>query len=546
MNRKDIPEWDWTDYQYYPEDEHLTRAQLNQKIITDPVYWCKYELRFNPIEFDNEQYLERLALIKAAGYDESYYPRSKASQAEFIRQSCLPNMRYIITAAGRRGGKTTALTGIATYLLFKIFSWNNPPIDDWNIVLFAHREVHTQKVILKGIKNRVLSSKNLWKYMKRDTVDTLEFVNNTNIYTVPATDEEKMRGITRAIVLIGDEGRYVADDSFNVIMPIINEHPIIQLRDGAFKRVRPRLIVISTPEGFNNWFAKRWMMANDVNSPADQVALRWHSLDNPYQDAQDIINDIELDPLFWRQEYAAEFLATSGAFWTPALLDQCTPGLKDTDDKPTLTLSLEGVHGARYYWGIDWGATNDSTVIWVLEDVGGKGITKFVKEFIKTEYDEQLRYIEQLARYLPPVLVRADRAGRAQNNHLARTLKLPLDPVDGQYMGKEWKTQAFSNVKMLMQMKRLFFPYIRKHREQMLGLNVTRTQGGYLSFSDKAVGHDDYVDAMVLAASCLNLYGGYRPQIRIEGMRPDVDAELEYYQMDGRGTGYQPKFKRVL
>jgi len=125
-NVNDIPEWDW-DYEPLEEDEHLTHPELCKRIISDPIYFSKYELNFFPLELDIELYNERLQLLVNRGYPENMYPKSKSSQADFIRACCDPRYKYVFGCMGRRFGKTSGLTVPICYHAFTSYSMYMPP-----------------------------------------------------------------------------------------------------------------------------------------------------------------------------------------------------------------------------------------------------------------------------------------------------------------------------------------------------------------------------------------------------------------------------------
>ena len=252
-------------------------------------------------------------------------------------------------------------------------------------------------------------------------------------------------------------------------------------------------------------------------------SIRWHSFDSAQYEYQESANSL-LKPNakheWWRQEFSAEFLTISNGFFFPDELDE----IIDYDIPEFGSLHPTN---AKTYWGIDWGASKDSTVIWIMEDVPNGLKTKYIKEIKNTEYDKQIDYIVNLSHTIKPTIIKADVGGRAQNTILANKYGLPIHPPIGVSMALQSKHELYHNAKYAIQSKQVVCPLNKKWYEQMVGITAERSMSGYLMFSDKAVGFDDYVDAFVLACSCKRPTGGYSTSYSI-GKRTPRERDTIY------------------
>jgi hypothetical protein len=354
----------------------------------------------------------------------------------------------------------------------------------------------------------------------------LKFAQNVRLYAIPMSDVAHIQGQTNALRVMADEAARMKDPLlFPTIERILTEKTTVQLADGTWYPYGVQMVLTSTPEGVADNFAQEFMNASQQSIPGYK-AIRWHSFDSPYYDHEKSLN-LLLKPnpreLWWRQEFAAEFLHIAHNFFKPEYLDDnIRDSIGEWGNREPSNYPL--------HWGIDWGEARDSTVIWINEDKGKKVRTKFVKEFVKTKYDTQKDYIINLAEDLKPKLVKADDSQRALNTILANEYKLPLVPLTGVSMNLQAKHHMYNQTLFMLQSGLVECPPNRKWYEQMVGITVKETASGYQSFSDQAVGFDDFVDAFVLCNSCKPVYGGYSPIHRVAKAEPTEKRDWTIYK----------------
>jgi len=507
----DFPPWNWEIYNPKEEDEELDfYKELCPLIANNVEYWCKYELDFEPWKFDKKRREKILKYMKKNKIDTNiYYPLYGFGQFDGIKAMVNPDIREVVIVAGRRSGKTMSYFAATTFLAWNNFSFFNPPRSPMGVIVCSHRREHAVDVIMSEIKSRLNYTKNIKNYITNDSKMSIEFGPiNTTIYSIPTSRYEQVKGYTNPLKIFMDETVLIKDNRvFSAIRPLLNQRGVVTLEDGTKKEYNIGMVLTSTPEGMNNYFASRFFLAQEKDS---MFSLRWHSLDSPYVNYKGVIDELlepNCDLLMWRQEYGAEFLYVANSFYTPEWVDKSI----NFDLRPfgELTPSYRPL-----YWGIDWGAVRDSTVIWVWEDMGNRLRFKFAEEIRNTEYDEQVDRIVYLSTIIKPTIIKADLAGRAQNTILANKYGLPLSPVEGVSMNLQGKHHLYMHAKTMLQAGYLECPPNPKWREQMIGISATKSMNGvYLSFSKEHVGFDDWVDAFVLATSCKELIGGvYKPQ----------------------------------
>jgi hypothetical protein len=532
---KDWPDWNMEKYTQQEGDEHLDwETEFLPLIKNDPVYFTRYELDFVPWEYGEVDRQERLLKIDELELDRKLYPDYGYGQADLLRAICDDSLDHVIAACGGRSGKTLTYFAASMCNLFQR-PWNlkNPPRSPMSVLIGSYRQDHAILVIMAEIKSRLQYTKNIKNYLvgkgsKKGSKTMVEFAQNLRLYTLPMSEVSHIQGQTNAIRVMVDEASRIRDPMiFPTIERMLTEKTVVQLADASWYKYGVQMVLTSTPEGMVDEFAQEFHNASQQHIPGYK-AIRWHSFDSPYYDHVKGLN-LLLKPnareLWWRQEFGAEFLHISNNFFGPEVLDK---NIKDDigewgNDSPS---------SRPLHWGIDWGEARDSTVIWVNEDLGGPRVrTKFIKEFIKTKYDEQKDYIVNLAERLKPKIVKADDNQRALNTILANDYKLPLIPVTGVSMNLQAKHHMFNQTLYMLQAGLVDCPPNRKWYEQMIGIVVKETPAGYQSFSGKkTVGFDDFVDAFVLCNSCKSVYGVYSPKHSIQRREPMGKRDWSKYK----------------
>ncbi|UCD28936.1 MAG: terminase family protein [Planctomycetota bacterium] len=148
------------------------------------------------------------------------------------------------------------------------------------------------------------------------------------------------------------------------------------------------LDVASTPKGRDNIFAE---LQNNDTFTRSIVTL---------QDAIDAGLDVDVDQIrqsmnddeLYRQEFGCEFLDESSAFLTYEQIAGAEDPLLDKEFK----LTALGLCRGDLYCGVDIGRHRDLTVMWVVEEVDGRLITRGVRESLGEPFRQQHSVLHEL------------------------------------------------------------------------------------------------------------------------------------------------------
>lgn len=174
-----------------------------------------------------------------------------------------------------------------------------------------------------------------------NTNRTVEFINGGGIAIYSMDNPDSIRGEAFNVAIL-DEAAMMADGVWQEAI-----QPTLADNDGD-------AIIISTPKG-RNWFWDEWRRGKaDMEYAASWTAP---SSDNPNpniqraaQRAKDRISDRR-----YRQEWLAEFLEDGGGVF------------RNVRKQATLPRLQAPIEGHAYVFGVDWGRSDDSTVITVID-----------------------------------------------------------------------------------------------------------------------------------------------------------------------------------
>jgi len=131
-----------------------------------------------------------------------------------------------------------------------------------------------------------------------------QLTNGSVIQARSLDDVQRGRGPTLDLLWI-DEAREVAPVAYKTLIPTL----------AVKKGVR---IITTTPNGFDYWWETFYKTA--LEAIPGYWACKYRSLDNPAMDPEEVeASRREMDPLFFQQEWEAEFVSFSGAIYGPAL-----------------------------------------------------------------------------------------------------------------------------------------------------------------------------------------------------------------------------------
>ena len=183
-------------------------------------------------------------------------------------------------------------------------------------------------------------------------------------------------------VVVVDEAAMIGEQTYtDVIQPTVAD------RDGV-------IVLISTPKR-RNWFWREFVRGQAdgksiVSFTAPSAANPMPTIRQAAERAQYVVPERT-----YRQEWLAEFIDDTGG------------GFRNINEAATAIPQLERLPGHEYIFGVDWGKTNDYTVITVLDTHGNQVV--HVDRFNQIDYVIQLGRLNGLAARFQPVTIIAER-----------------------------------------------------------------------------------------------------------------------------------------
>jgi phage terminase large subunit-like protein len=282
---------------------------------------------------------------------------------------------------------------------------------------------------------------------------------------------ENLRGAGLDFVVL-DEAAFMADSVWGEVV-----RPMLLTTEGS-------ALFLSTPLG-KNWFWRVWQAGRDP------LESDWQAFHYP-TGASPLISQSELDSIrrstverVWQQEYEAQFLEGEGAVFR---------GIAAASGAP---MDAEPEAGRRYVMGVDWGKSNDYTVLVVLDVTESPAQMVAMDRFNKIDYAFQRKRLGALyERWKPRVVwAEANSIGTPNIEDLSRA-GIPVRPfmttakskpplIEGLALAIERGDVALQGHDVLL--------------DELAAYTLERLAGGGYRYSAPAGGHDDTVIALALA-----------------------------------------------
>lgn len=254
--------------------------------------------------------------------------------------------RFRVLAAGRRFGKTrlgSALC-IATGITGGRAWWVGP---SYPVASVGWRQIKRLAVQVPGATIR-------------EGERLIEFVGGGSVQVRSADNPDSLRGEGLDFAVL-DECAFIKEDAWREAL-----RPALSDRQG-------RAMFISTPKG-RNWFWRAFMRGREDGG--EWESWRLPTSDNPYIPPAEIEAARAMLPeRTFQQEYLAEFLEHGAGVF------------RRVQEAATLKPLQAREDGAQYVGGIDWGRTNDYTVLSVLDATTRRQVA--LDRFSQTEYEVQ-------------------------------------------------------------------------------------------------------------------------------------------------------------
>lgn len=190
---------------------------------------------------------------------------------------------------------------------------------------------------------------------------------------------DSIRGEAFHLIVMDEAARLPEDAWTDVIMPTLADY------DGD-------AVLISTPKG-RNWFYNEWQKGRAGRD--DIHSWKAPTTDNPMPTIRKAANKVReiVSERTYRQEWLAEFVESGGVF-------------RNIRQLATGVFQPNGMHQHTYIFGIDWGRSEDFTVVTVY-DLTAKTLCH-IDRYNHIDYNVQAGRVRALAEKFRPLAIVAE------------------------------------------------------------------------------------------------------------------------------------------
>lgn len=393
--------------------------------------------------------------------------------------------RFKIVNIGRQAGKTTmtAIDALHKALFHKEFQ----------VVVFSRNENQSKKLlsmirefIMRGdrhMKGSLKSGRGEFfseqiDHSKPNNTQQLSFRNGSSIISLPATDGA--RGYTANHVIL-DEASFMEDEVYESVI-----EPMVTHSGGS-------MTLLSTPNGQKGFFYEIF----DPNGSGrhEEYSKYWFpSTICPEPNVQAFVElkKATADALTFNQEYMAEFTSSKSTYFKE---DQLQRALSED-------LEFQDSWSGPCFMGVDWGKKDDQSVIAVVAKEEDYYKLVYLHAFPKnTNYKDVVEQVGELRKRFNVGKVVADYgAGDAQINEME-------DKgwhVEGFNFSLQSKIKVYSFLKRLLEREKFKMPQEKQLLSEFRSFEYEITIHGNMKLHHPKGGHDDRLDAIVLALKSFN------------------------------------------
>jgi hypothetical protein len=237
-----------------------------------------------------------LATLVAHGLDPALFCRDRLGfepdpwQAKLLRSKA----PQCILNCGRQVGKSTVVAALALHTcLYRPGAL---------VLVIAPSQRQSRELFIKTMN--FLQCLEPPEATEEETKLSLMLSNGSRVVTLPGDNSRTVRGYSAPALIIEDEAAFVADETFDALIPMLAAAP-----DG-------RIVLMSTPHIAAGHFYQAWHGPGDweryehPTSACPRVSKEW--LEQRRRD----------DPLHFDREYNCQFGSPEGSLFTPEMLDR--------------------------------------------------------------------------------------------------------------------------------------------------------------------------------------------------------------------------------
>ena len=348
-----------------------------------------------------------------------------------------------------------------------------------NVLIFAPRYEQAVKILFARIRERLEKTPKLRGLIAKDPVtgklrlgvDFVKFINGSSIRALSASDTANNRGWTGHLIIV-DESQDVSDIVFyKTIMPM-----------GA--QTGANIIQIGTPLTRNHFYASTQDKENWKTLEFD-----WKNGTKKYK--EEVKRMKKIMPV---QDFQTEYELK----W----IDANAMAFKNKDiDSATEEYKIPYITNGDIFIGIDLARKTDTSIV-IAVSIEGDSIVLVDMSKLEGSWDDQRKnLIRFLDRYNPKkVLIDGTGLGDVFLDWLKSEYNSSY-VVEGYLMTQKNKElELYANLICLFESQRITIPFHYDLDQQLRELQKTITSNGNTRYHHPPRGHDDYPDALALAA----------------------------------------------
>lgn len=367
--------------------------------------------------------------------------------------------RFHIVACGRRWGKTQFGKLVITEALLR---YNT---DVWMIA-------PTYKMASQAWRD---FRKNLAPYARwaNSSERIMEFPGGATLTIWTGEAADTMRGGAPGLVVI-DEAAMIRDAEMwpAVIRPALTDK-------------KGKALFLSTPRG-NNWFHALFMRGNDPAFP-DYKSWNFPTVYNPLLDKAEIEEArLTIPDRLYRQEYLAEFIEDAGGVFR---------GVTKIS-----TADIAQPYAGDFVMGVDWGKSNDFTVVSVIDKATNTQVD--MERFNQIGWAlQRTRLTAMYQKWQPGVIIAEENSIGGPNIEALQAEGLPVRPFTTTAKSKGPLIEALA---LAIETGAITLLNDRVQINELQAYEHERLPGGSFRYSAPDGAHDDTVIALALAWHGLN------------------------------------------
>lgn len=401
--------------------------------------------------------------------------------------SCL-NKKRVSAVFCRQSGKSESTAKVAIMLAKR-----NP---GHRVLIFAPTDRQTgllAEKIKHTVARMITSSRNA--SVKHETMREFYFKNGSTIKCETTGDSgETIRGYTADTIILEEAGSIKDSIIHSVIMPM-----------GA--TTDATIIKIGTPRGMNHFYESSQDPDYVVHQISWREAVEQGIISREY--VEGLRKNLPRDR--FETEMEAQFIPDEDAYFGYDLVQACVENIEQVENRSSEEKAK------NYYLGADIARMGqDSTCLMILRRDDDKNRIVKIVDIPKATLDYIIQLIIELHQRfrfekmfidetglgagVRDVLARQYNIYRSRNPATQHRDFSISDTVIGIKFTIQSKIDIFSKLKVMMEQDRIAYPKNEKLIAQLRDFRYETTVGGNVKLHHSEYGHDDYVDALALAA----------------------------------------------